>query len=453
MVTPTFSDEDKILDLPAYKGLDDFTTYVAAGDPNDLSQDRDKVERLLRIRPEQRETPKKSYRYTDNIFLGNRREFRSLICPCFRGRYYSLTLRKGENSSKANKEPADTPERPYESLQTNQKESSGYAAVEDIPDPNCDFLFGVWEYVRLIYRLIFKDITERFIERAGLVIVAGSTASAKSRIARGLIDKYMDDLKRLRRSHSLPRALPQRRPHLVTFEDPIETLFYPSPESAIASGFDYTPRQKRMDVASLAEALQDCLRQTPSVVYAGETRDRSDWQDLVDFAGTGHLVFTTCHSGSLTEILGTLSKAVGANTAARRSALASRLVSVIHLRRATVPILKDKENVKSNRGFGHQTKAQENGLPRKEAALPALWVRTQAGINALTSDGLAALLPYSAGLRDSPMCYSYGRSFFARHLLWPDTVDLPDFQGVLKLRAPYSADLTKLACQFDLEGL
>jgi len=226
----------------------------------------------------------------------------------------------------------------------------------------------------------------------------------------------------------------KRRPHLVTFEDPVEVFYYDDPETAAKWGLDVTPRQKGIDAGSLSEALQDCLRQTPDLVYIGETRELRDWKRLVDFAGTGHLIVTTCHAGSLTEVVSTLCKAVDATTAARRSALASRLVAIAHLRRATVDI--------ANKPGGDQA------IFRKDAMLPALLRRTASGINAFTGNGLAALLPESA-CKDEVRRHCYGRSYFARKL-----VCMPDLKNREKNQLEnYQDRLTKLAIQYDLEGL
>src|SRR6185295_810970 len=105
-------------------------------------------------------------------------------------------------------------------------------------------------------------------------------------------------------------------PHLITFEDPIETYY--AAEAYTPHGLhaqmsvemaasreegDYTPRQQKLDAGSLKEALHEALRQTPKVLFVGETREKEDWQELIHFAGTGHLVITTAHAGSLLDTM------------------------------------------------------------------------------------------------------------------------------------------------------
>ncbi|MGZ4829693.1 MAG: ATPase, T2SS/T4P/T4SS family [Candidatus Angelobacter sp.] len=354
--------------------------------------------------------------YSDPICLQHEmdqpEEFRSLICSCFRGEQYSITLRRtGNGSGREYKKPVvrynatkDTASE-YDPLQADRK-----VPVSERPQ----FLFTWPNYNDVLYRTTLLATQDK----GGLVVIAGSTSIGKSNLIRGLIHSYLTGLV-LKKSRS---------PHLVTFEDPIETLFYPDPETSQKCGFDYTPREKNIDVSGLREALHDCLRQTPSAVYVGETRNLSDWKQLVDFAGTGHLVFTTCHAGSLTEVISTLCKAVKADTAATRSSLATRLLAAIHLRPA-------------------KAKAGEKATePAEKAAIvPALWRRTSAGINAMTSDGLSAILPNFFGEDHSgDNSYCFGRTYFAEQLLREITSTEP---------SKYGDSLLSNAVRFDLEGL
>lgn len=234
-------------------------------------------------------------------------------------------------------------------------------------------------------------------EMSGLVVVAGSTNSAKSLITRGLIHLY---LKNVFNDKNL-----KRRPHLLTFEDPIEKYYskdiytpdgsHPQQDvamEAFGKGIDYTPRQQNQDVGSLRDVLSDALRQTPKVLFVGETRRKKDWLELIDFAGTGHLVITTAHAGSLLDAMHKIFLATEATTPAERSEVASRLLAVVHIKRAEI----------EGYQFG--------------ALVPALWRRVPKGLNALTAEGLASVLPhsYSDG-RNPSSCL--GRKYFAERLL------------------------------------
>lgn len=277
---------------------------------------------------------------------------RGLICFSYVGRYLSVTFRK-------------------------MSEGQGYAA-SDFSEANerKDNLFSLGEYCELLYTEIFRK-TGSAEHAHGLVIVTGATKSAKSEIARGLIELYLQGKEKSKRRH-----------HLVTFEDPVERFYIYeqvngcSPWAAVqlstdpATNSDYTPRQKEKDAHRLQEALNDALRQTPALFFVGETRDREEWKVLLDFAATGHLILTTAHAGSLVEAMHKIFEALQVETAADRSEIANKLLGVVHLRRHELEFLEG--NVKK----------------RPNTLFPALWRRTPRGIAALTCDGLASLVPY-----------------------------------------------------------
>jgi hypothetical protein len=106
-------------------------------------------------------------------------------------------------------------------------------------------------------------------------------------------------------------------------------------------GVNYTARQKGRDVGLLEEALADALRQTPTVVFVGETRDRKEWELLLNFAATGHLVVTTAHAGSLVEAMHNIFEARRVKTRAQRSEVAHKLLGVIHLKGDKIPFFPD----------------------------------------------------------------------------------------------------------------
>jgi hypothetical protein len=399
------------LPLNPYKDVSDFTLYTAS-DSNAGAAVRELIPSFSAL-SHSTGISDRVYSYSDPIQLSGDPpgKFRSLICPCFGGKYFSLTLRTIENQG------GQDYEKPASRYQKNKTITSEYDPI------HMDSKVSRWEREKFLFTLqtynkvLYETILLNKGEKSGLIIVAGSTSAGKSNLIRGLIHSYLSDLVTKK----------SRSPHLVTFEDPIEKLFYQDPQTSQTCGFDYTPREKGKDVAGLYETLNDCLRQTPSAVYVGETRDLLDWKSLVNFAGTGHLAFTTCHAGSLTEVISTLCKAVEATTAATRSTLATRLLGAIHLRPA---------------------KAQDTDDPNnfKEIVVPALWRKTPAGINAMTSDGLSAILPNSFcdDRSSGDTRYCFGRTYFAEQLL--KEVSEND-------QSKYRDSLLSNAVRFDLEGL
>jgi hypothetical protein len=272
---------------------------------------------------------------------------RALICLSKTGEYLSVTFRK-------------------------LTKSSGYEA-SDKKEPRKN-LFSLREYCEPLYRELFRKTRSSEVAR-GLLVITGSTNSAKSEIARGLIHLY------------LSRNKQSRRQHLVTFEDPIERLFTEDVAdghpwvavemSAQSHGSDYSPREKARDVGLLKEGLTDALRQSPAVVFVGETREKEEWATLLDFAATGHLIVTTAHAGSLLEAMHKVFEALEVKTPEDRSEVANKLLGIVHLRKDSVVF---EESAAGDCTTG--------------TLFPALWRRTARGVAALTSDGLASLLPY-----------------------------------------------------------
>lgn len=249
----------------------------------------------------------------------------------------------------------------------------------------------------------------------GLVVISGSTNSAKSRVARGLVAKLLHGI--------TPR---KRRPHILTLEDPAENYAFgepvtraSKPRGAAAAaaqrrralskylehvrekhGFDYTVRELGVDCPSITAGLQDARRQTPTVVYIGEVRRHEDWETILEFAGSGHLVVTTTHAGSLLETLQTILNAVSANTPAQVGFAAQRVLAAVHLAKLPSP-----EEAQS-------------------ALVPSVWRRSSSSVAQLVADGLSSIVPGNptvGAARGSADCF--GRVWFANKMK-PSAKDL-----------------------------
>lgn len=236
----------------------------------------------------------------------------------------------------------------------------------------------------------------------GAILIAGRTKSCKSLITRGLIHSFLT-------SESIYRFLcstSDRRPHLVTCEDPVETWFEPRERSDNPFRMvDYTPRDRTCgDYRALADCFRNGLRQTPACFLAGEVRDDDDIRSVLEFAATGHLVFATLHAGSLVDLFNKVFEATKANTPATRGLASQSILAAVHLQLATQTV---------------------SGDPAKSASMviPALWRRTPASTAALVSAGVGALMPncptsFRNQSRVTNAAYdSLGRQFFARQLL------------------------------------
>lgn len=317
---------------------------------------------------------------------------RALACPCGHGKKWSVTFR----------------------------------VVKVWPDkrPTGLFLNKIDAISNVLWELIFKSGVS---EEHGLVVITGRTAACKSQIAHKLIESYLSDKNK-------------SNMHFPTYEDPIEHTFN-------IPNVRYTPREKGKDVSNLEEALHNALRQKPTVFFVGETRNPKDWDILLKFAGTGHLVVTTAHAGSLIEAMGNILQATQAHDPTARSIVGGRLLALIHLKPERIDGVRDP---KTSVGI----------------LVPALWRRTSEGVKALMSEGLSSLMPNTPGRLPLPGTdrpkrkekhpASIGRYWFARELLNesrllpPARLALADHNNQVRTKED---EVKTLALEWDLEGI
>ncbi len=112
----------------------------------------------------------------------------------------------------------------------------------------------------------------------GLILITGPTGEGKSTTIASLIQEINQNSAK----------------HIITIEDPIEYVF-PSGRSIISQ------RELHQDTHSWNIALKSALREDPDIVMIGEMRDYETIQAALTIAETGHLVFSTLHTGSTPE--------------------------------------------------------------------------------------------------------------------------------------------------------
>lgn len=115
--------------------------------------------------------------------------------------------------------------------------------------------------------------------RYGLVLVCGATGSGKSTTISSILDYMSRD----------------RPGHIVTLEDPIEYIIGEGSPSIISQ------RQVGTDVPDFASGLRAALRQKPNIINVGEIRDSETAATALSAASTGHIVFSTLHTGRAAE--------------------------------------------------------------------------------------------------------------------------------------------------------
>jgi twitching motility protein PilT len=121
--------------------------------------------------------------------------------------------------------------------------------------------------------------------KSGLVLVTGATGSGKSSTLAVLLNEINQN----------------RDCHILTVEDPVEFV-HASRKSLIHH------REVHADVPSYAEAMWAAMRQDPDVIMVGEMRDLETMTVAITAAETGHLVFSTLHTG---EAVGAIERFIG----------------------------------------------------------------------------------------------------------------------------------------------
>lgn len=374
--------------------------------------------------------PAKSYDGSLLIMHGQTTKVaRGLACKAYQGNYWSITLRsdaKNRREAAPNyQELMETQLRQYSARHASSKSKPqnylgycpvGYEKYSSIfPKPvavesadpagpkNEIFLNDIYTLSKQLYDILLSD---RRILPNGLLTVTGATDSSKSLITRGLIFLFLEAIAK----EALAQKL--RRPHLLTFEDPIEQYYIKDPNTQSAPqkladlenlltalNLDYTPREKGVDADNLRAVIQDAKRQTPAVLFVGETRDWKDWKDLLDFGGSGHLVVTTSHAGSVIEAMTQIFRNTETRTPSQRSEIARRILGIVNIRSYTPEPGKHADGTDGS---------------SIRALLPSVWKSTPQSMNNLVADGLSSILP--ARGRENELGY-FGRTYFATELL------------------------------------
>jgi twitching motility protein PilT len=118
-------------------------------------------------------------------------------------------------------------------------------------------------------------------ERAGLILVTGSSGSGKSTTLA-----------------SMAQTIAKRRSlNIISIEDPIEFV-YSQGRSLV------NQREIGSDARDFASALKNALRQDADVILVGELRDMETIQTAITAAETGHLVIGTMHTNDAPTAVG-----------------------------------------------------------------------------------------------------------------------------------------------------
>lgn len=110
-----------------------------------------------------------------------------------------------------------------------------------------------------------------------------------------------------------------RSDNIITIEDPIEYVF--KQEKCLIS-----QREVGHDTWSYKNALKSAMREDPDIIFVGEIRDTETAEAVLNMAETGHLVFSTLHTGSASQ---TISRFLSFFTPEMQWSIAERLSDIL----------------------------------------------------------------------------------------------------------------------------
>lgn len=112
----------------------------------------------------------------------------------------------------------------------------------------------------------------------GLILITGTTGSGKSTTLASIVDEINENFAK----------------HIITIEDPVEYI-HEHKRSIV------NQREIGSDVKDFHRAVRAAMREDPDVLLVGEMRDLDTIQNAITMAETGHLVFGTLHTRSVSE--------------------------------------------------------------------------------------------------------------------------------------------------------
>lgn len=122
-----------------------------------------------------------------------------------------------------------------------------------------------------------RCIKSALTEKSGVVLISGPTGSGKTRTLFSMLNE-----------------INQPEINITTLEDPIEYQFQGMNQVQVSSRVKFS------------DALRAVLRQDPDVIMVGEVRDEETANLCFKAAATGHLVLSTLHANSATQVISRL---------------------------------------------------------------------------------------------------------------------------------------------------
>lgn len=133
-------------------------------------------------------------------------------------------------------------------------------------------------------------LTKAFSEKQGVSLLVGPTGSGKTSTLAACINSFSANA-------NSNNNLPLKDAHLITLEDPIEYL-YPT-----LSSTRIIQKELGNDFMSFDLGIKSALREHPTHILVGETRDKETIRALVEASRTGHSCISTYHTSSVSDTL------------------------------------------------------------------------------------------------------------------------------------------------------
>lgn len=137
-------------------------------------------------------------------------------------------------------------------------------------------------------------LNEAFSRKQGISLLVGATGSGKTSTLAACINSFSSGY------NNNKAELPLKDAHMITLEDPIEYI-YPSKSST-----RITQKELGKDFMSFELGIKSALREHPTHILVGETRDRKTISALVEASRTGHSVISTFHTSSVSDTISRL---------------------------------------------------------------------------------------------------------------------------------------------------
>ena len=165
--------------------------------------------------------------------------------------------------------------------------------------------------IRTVEDLNLPSVLHEFTKsQQGFFLAVGPAGHGKTTTLAALIDEI---------NHS-------KMEHIITIEDPIEYTFVQ--DRALID-----QREVGTDTISFHRGLRSILRQDPDVIMVGEMRDPESISIALTAAETGHLVFSTLHTNSVSQTIDRIVDSFpGAQQGQIRSQLATTLIGIVSQR-------------------------------------------------------------------------------------------------------------------------